>query len=144
MKKNILAALSLLLLSPLVSAAELRTYEEIANAAMHGKEIKIVVSFDSCRGGNRALFNHSRCAGSFKPDSFMFDDTPSMAASLTHFTRSNPMFPEESIFEHVRYTINPDNTLTLSAIALDAATYEAISGKFEIVCEFAKAVHFYS
>jgi hypothetical protein len=143
MKKYFLFILAALSFTNAANAAQrLPDFSSILMAIGHGQELSIVVDFTECDAAKKALFSGA-LAGVYKPDAFIQSADGSLAASLTHFTRANPMFPEQSVFEHARYTIKKDNTLNLKMIVLDAETYKPISDSYEMNCKF-DDVRFYA
>jgi hypothetical protein len=134
MKKILLLAAlsSTMILTANASAGELHNYKEIEAAVLHGRAIHIVVDFTKCTVSKKDMTD-AMSSAVFTPNaiSVMSDH---IATSLKHFTLNDPSYPNQPIYEFVRYTINSDNSLVLSDQALDAVSYAALGDKQTITC----------
>ncbi len=139
MKKFIL--LSGLLLATTSFADQLHNYNDITAAITNGKSLHIVTNLSQCTTtAKRATTTMS--VGSFTPNEIAVTDSH-IATAMTHFTLNNPFFPGKPVYEFVRYTITPDNTMAVTVDMLDAPSYAKLKDPMTFNCTLDGAAKIY-
>lgn len=136
--------LSLLALNTNIFANELINYAEIKSAITEGKSIRIAVDFDKCEL-TAGSFNklQSFGLGIFSPNEIAIDNGH-IAASLLHFTMSDPHMPNKPIYQFLKYIITQDNMINLTTKSLDAVNFTPLSNGFTFNCKINTAAKVYS
>jgi hypothetical protein len=114
-------------------ANELHHFSEVKSAVMQGKAIRIITDFSKCSSFNKETVPPIRVGG-FTPNKIQVIDSR-ILTSFTHFTLSDPRFPDRAVFEFVRYVLTEDNNLTLSYQTLDARNYAVLTEKVSFNCK---------
>lgn len=142
MKK--ISLLCILFVSSTAFAEHLHNYEQIKSAILSGKSIRFVMDLSKCTTSakNMQQLNYN---SAYTPNEIMINnDKGYIAASLLHFTLSDPQFPAKPVYGFVRHTINSDGTIMLSVQTLDAVNYTALSESHTYTCEIDKGANIYS
>lgn len=144
MIKNIFA----LVLSAGVTAAQAATplvdYSAVQDALLAGQTVKIITNFAQCTPGAKTAKNLAKMMmyGIFTPNEIGITDNY-IATAMTHFTLNDPFYPNKPVFEFVRYTVKPDNTMQVSLNILDAANYKLLDGSMSFNCPLNDGVKFF-
>lgn len=141
MKKVLL--ISTLLFSINSFAMQLHTYDSIAAAIKNGTPIHIVTDYNQCQFSLKARPLTGTLIGSFTPNEIGVNDSH-IATALTHFTLNDPFFPGKPVYEHDRFTITPDNTLTVDFQVLDATNYASLINPMKFTCSIDVATKIYT
>lgn len=140
--KKLLLLSSLCVLSTAGFAGELNDYEAIKNALTNGQSVRLVTNFAQCTTLSPTVLK-TMMVGIFTPNEIGFTDNH-IATSMTHFTMNDPFFPNKPVFEFARYTITPDNNISVSLQVLEAPTYIQLMDKISFNCKINEAVKVYS
>lgn len=142
MKKILL--LSSFFLSTTVFAGELNSYNDIVTYITYGVPLHFVTNFAQCTG-DKVNAAKTMSLGSFTPSEIGVTENH-VAAATTHFTLNDPFFPGKAVYEYARYTITPDNNMTVSLQVLDAATYTKLMNPISFNCKLkvATTVYYYA
>ena len=130
--------LTLLLVFPLIGYAnKLATYESILNAIKKGKEISLHLDFAKCSPSVNVNASHFVHSIFFNDKNIIFSDV--------HFTRNNPKFLEQSVFEYIAYNLDKDTSnLQIKVSILDPINYEQKSEPMIRNCKFNQGAFFFS
>lgn len=123
--------------------ARLTNFVDVKKAVLEGIPFYIVVNFAKCESTAPSKFPSS-VVGAYQPKEIIIDDNGSIAASMTHFTKTGHAFPGKSVYEYARYTINQDNTMKLTSQVLDAVKLEPLTESIDFTCKFNEGVNFES
>jgi len=140
LKKLSVALLSLSACS--LFAAELSNYNAIADAIKNdGTGIRIVMNWKECQSEYPISID---AIGNYMPDAIMAIEGKYVTFSSLHFTMNEPRHKGIPLYESTKYTLTPDNKLTMTSIDLHAKTFEAMGSSITTVCNLGEGVKFYS
>lgn len=142
MKKSLL--ITTLFLSAQTFAGTLPSYDLVKATILEGKSVRIVVNFKACAHAEQKQIVPSLNIGLYTPNEMMIDINGNILASLDHFTLNDPHFNNKPVYQHVRYKLDANGTLTLTSQTLDALTYQTLSPIHEYKCQIPDSVTFYS
>jgi hypothetical protein len=137
----------LILLTSLLSATNcfanaLHNFDEIKTAVITGKTIHIVIDFSKCSMPSKQM-TRSVVIGAFTPNAIQIVNDH-IATSLTHFTLTNPSFPEKPVYEYIKYTITDKNNVNVTHQVLDAANYTSLSNISSFNCKIESGAQIYT
>lgn len=134
MQKITLSALALF--SSMIHAEQLSTFSDIADAVAQGKKITLVMHLQECSSQKKPPYP---ITGSVTPNAFMVINNNRITASDRHFTLDNPMTTGNPTFEHIKYNINLDGSVSIKNTIMNATNYQQIVS-FQIDCELNKGL----
>ncbi|EKD73851.1 MAG: hypothetical protein ACD_45C00172G0003 [uncultured bacterium] len=123
-------------------AGQLHNYNDMVSAISSGKPLRFVTNFSQCETNNKKASSSTTLIGSFTPNEIGVTDSH-IATSLTHFTLNDPFFLGKPVYEFARYTITPDNRMSVTLEILDASTYTSLMDKISFNCQIDIATKIY-
>lgn len=140
MKKFFLLTLTLMISNCL--AAELKSYNEIKNAAMQGKTLHIVIDFAKCSPLNKKRTPTTKI-GIYTPNAIQIVNDR-IVTSMTHFTRDHPSFPAKPVVEFIKYSVTDNDFVNVSYQVLKAVNYTPLSDQSSFICEIESGAKLYA
>ncbi|KGP63560.1 VirK protein [Legionella norrlandica] len=128
MKKIFLACFTLC--SFTVQAAELGTFQEVADAVSAGKKITFVINLKKCTS---EMPLHSAII-SFTPNAVALANNNRVTASDRHFTLDDPVARGTPMFDYSKFNLDSEGEASIKTTVLNASTYERISS-FQMNCK---------
>ena len=127
----------------------LTTFNEIKTALITGQKLRIVFDIAQCTFPPSTKPVDKQAAGlagvgAYTPNEIFFDGTANLiAASLPHFTLNDPRYLNRPVYDFDRYTITPDNNITVINRVLDATNYAILGNSFSFTCKLGVAAVIY-
>lgn len=141
MKKLLLIAG--ILLSTNVLAGPLTNYDQIKAALISGNYLRMVIDFSNCDVSNNQ--QHPLIGfGAYTPNETIIDREGNIIASFNHFTKMDYHFPNQPVYQYVRYTIKRNDNATVSIQVLDAKSFKPLTEKVEVNCPIASGLMVYA
>jgi len=139
MKKTLThITLLFLALSTTVFAKQLKSFDAVKQAINSGQQLEFVTELNHCSPALK-----KKITGSFKPNSVIIIGDNRIIASHKHFTLSHNEPKGMPIFEFIKYTLTPDNTLTLAKTVLDAKTLAPTGKTTKLTCKLQEGARIY-
>jgi hypothetical protein len=130
-----LGFLGLLLAAVNISAAPIRSYQELTSALRQGDRFVIVLDLEKCSGKS------GMPTGYFAPSAMML--VPATEKNLERVATSHLHFTDHTgtpAYEYTKYTFNSDNTVQVRTVFYDPATFKPVGTPHTFNCSLGNGV----
>jgi len=125
---------------------EIDHFVDITHVLHYGYTISILTDFSQCTTPNKNMKSTDipTIIGKFEPNETQIKDD-SIASSMLHFTMNNPKYLNQPIYEFVRYSIQNDDSVTVTYQDLNPTNFAALDSITTLNCKLGTAAKvFYS
>lgn len=122
-------------------AANLNSYEQVADAIGKGKGIRVVLDFSQCETNTPGVI---QSIGSVTPDTMMVIKGKYVTFANLHFTTHHPSHSGHAVYESNKFVLKPDNTFSMKSEVLNPSTYESLGNEFSAECQLNQSVSIYT
>ncbi|RUR19051.1 hypothetical protein ELY21_05875 [Legionella sp. km535] len=124
-------------------ANELHSYVKIKETVAKGQLVRVFVDYAKCSGPSSG-YKMANYNSAYTPNEIAINnDAGYMAASMMHFTVNHPQYPNQPLYEFIRYTIASNGDVSISLIPLNATDYTPLSDKITFKCTINESAHFF-
>ncbi|MCM2291858.1 VirK family protein [Allorhizobium sp. BGMRC 0089] len=123
------------------ASSPLPTSEALSTALMAGETVNVVVDLGKCRTETDPP-RPGAMKGGLRISSFLERPDHSISFSDDHLTITSK--DKKPIYQFVRYTVKPDNTVIYSMKILSVPEYKSEGGVFAYRCKLGDGVRFFT